>query len=204
MQSGFLRCSKYLSRWFLIVIAQMTLFSVLFFLYMWFLNSDMFGGIIPIIVTFAPLIMSVQLYTVLYKNTIGFGISRQNFFAATYVAKGIFAACALVILWIFMSIYSFYISPMFFINIFFVCIAFGVLGDLFGLLMNRFPKAGFVIYIIACSICGGLIGFFAVSIDDIDLWRIMRNPWILVATLIACGVITLVNWTLVKKLEIRG
>lgn len=204
MQSGFLRCSKYLSRWFLIAIVQMTLFSVLFFLYMWFLNSDMFGGIIPIIVTFAPLIMSVQLYTVLYKNTIGFGISRQNFFAATYVAKGIFAACALVILWIFMSIYSFYISPMFFINIFFVCIAFGVLGDLFGLLMNRFPKAGFVIYIIACSICGGLIGFFAVSIDDIDLWRIMRNPWILVATLIACGVITLVNWTLVKKLEIRG
>lgn len=204
MQSGFLRCSKYLSRWFLIVIAQVVLLISIFFLYTWLLHSTISDWIVPIMVTFAPLIMSVQLYTILYKNTIGFSVSRQNFFGATYVAKGIFSTFSLIIVLVFMSMSSFDVSPMLFVNIFFVCIAFGVLGDFFGLLMHRFSTIGLVIYIIACSVCSGFIGASAAMSDGTFLWEFLRNPLVLVIALVMCGGVSLINWMLIQKFEIKG
>jgi hypothetical protein len=208
--SGVFRCFKFDVRLLYDMLFQY-LIIILGFALVW-QYTDMMSpiNVVLLFTSLIPMVMTMQRYTTYFNQMVGFGLSRRNFINGGLLAKPVYMLFSVIMCTITAIITNTpreWAAFIIFIG-FFASLFMSSVGDLLGVLILRFNRVGYIIfitiYIIVLILIGILTGYMAVN--GISLYSLSSNVVkIIIASvsIAASTVIYIVVRTLLKRIAIK-
>jgi len=172
----------------------------------------------------SPAILAISFYTVSYKYIINFSSTKKNFYFASIISIFLFSVFVIILGMVEGMIFGFFMVDSFYelLCLIVLAIFMGILGSFYGIIFYKNYAVGFFVLIVSIFLgFAGIIINVILKIDEyvppvldrpneftlnyslINFYNI-SNPVVMII-LIASGVIlTVVNWFLVRKLEIKS
>lgn len=182
-------------------------FYVLCSLFMEAGNSFIMLGVVFLMAM--PLFESVGAFSGSYKYTVGFSLSRKNLFLGGIVAKIAYAVLATAIAFGAAMIFTEVPlrTPLSLLCFFLGTIFMGAFGDLEGFILLKFPKRGFIIYMITTLLLvfAIMIGMIVLSLHNTDFIVTLLNDFRTVIVLLGgIAALLVINRLTSKSLEVRA
>ncbi len=163
-----------------------------------------------------PMLMSMQRYTGYFSQTVGLGISRRSFILSGLLMKPVYMLSVLItssILLIFQFVINGkteQLAPLLLSSLYIpvLCsILFSFAGELMGLLILRFNRFGYIIYmvlyILTFMLFGAVVGMFEAR--GISIYDITGGTATIVSIVVLAVslLIFIVNSLLIRKVEVK-
>lgn len=163
-----------------------------------------------------PMLMSMQRYTGYFSQTVGLGISRRSFILSGLLMKPVYMLGVLITSSL-LLIFQFVISKeteqlssvlLSFLYVPVVCsILFSFAGELMGLLILRFNRLGYVIYMVLYILTFMLFGAVVGALEgmEISIYDIAGGAAtvVTIVVLVLSAVIFIINSLLIRKVEVK-
>ncbi len=221
MKSGFLRNLRTDSDMYLQNLWQLIPITILMYIFYEYMLGSTFNGGGPISILMfilTPLFVSLSRYTIHFKTRMGFSSTRMGFFLSGQINNLIYALFATLCVCAISSFkgYVALLSSSGIILVIVFTILLGIIGELYGIMIYRFGIWGFVFYmatfltstivfIVYYIIKDGKNIFESAAEDGfMGLYNYFYNPNIILIMLCVCAVIAVLNWLLIRRMDIKN